>query len=190
MYVFRHDCHIKMQVRPCPPWFWLLQVRRWLISPIGMVSSANVMSLTDWWLEVQLLALKGEKAEEKNTALRGTGADDLGVEMCLPNLGFLLSDRKSDWWWNCMIAQFYFIMFMKHACIIVDDCSLWWHALSSNNYGYHLIFKKNYLPLKVVAILYLFLVKCILEYCQCCKAWYNSDIEHSCTSAERIKLIV
>lgn len=76
-----------------PP-FWLLQVRIWLISPIGMVSSANVMSLTDWWLEVQLLALKGEKAE-KNTALRGTGADDLGVEMCLPNLCFLLSGRKS-----------------------------------------------------------------------------------------------
>lgn len=43
---------------------------------------------------MQLLALKGEKAE-KNTALRGTGADDLGVEMCLPNLCFLMSGRKS-----------------------------------------------------------------------------------------------
>lgn len=59
------------------------------------VSSANVMSLTDWWLEVQLLAVEGEKAEEENTALSGTGADDLGVEMRLLILGFLLSDRKS-----------------------------------------------------------------------------------------------
>lgn len=78
LFSFIHNCHIKRQVLALSPSLRLLQVTRWLISPIGLVSSANVTTLTDCWLEVQLLALGGEEAEEKNAALRRAGTDDCG----------------------------------------------------------------------------------------------------------------
>lgn len=77
------------------PSFWLLQVRRWLISPIGLVSSANGMTLTDCWLEVQLLAFKRGKSRGEERSLEATRRWWLRRTRCVcQTCAFLLSHRK------------------------------------------------------------------------------------------------
>lgn len=116
-------------------WFGLVPVivaapgQKMVNLPYTGVSSANVVTLTDWWLEVQLLALEERwKAEEKNTGLRGSGTDDSEwrTRRVWPTSAFFLSHRKSviDASYSWMKAHFHFIMSMRRAGIVGGDNDL------------------------------------------------------------------